>query len=826
MKLRLTLTIISLHVAIAAAGQKGSTFVKGLARIESNNKSWFIDTTGAKAFDQIIQAYHPVDSVTDLHNGYLNIHDNEEEQLLIVKKDGKVGVMGNGKWWVKPDYDTIELKWKTCLVLSRNGKSVLADTRGNMLVPLEFEDVGAMDDDHFDVKQHGKWGVYSVSAKKLVIPAEYEKFDYCGGCGRKSDYAYARKNGKWGVVSFTNIVLIPFEYDHEHFSMRSDEWVKAFTKNGKKVVVNIPQQKVYGEPEYTDVEVIGNSMLVAKKNGKYGLIARDGQQLLDYSYDAIKYPYADFVSGPLIQVSKNGKTGLVNNNGKILTDLKFSGDVFCYDDLYAVVPLNGGFNLADTSGNLLLKNNYNAIESLKAEAADGSAVQRYVLKQKALYGLYNPASGKLVEPAFHEVEAYTDHDNYLPGTIEVIYKQQKGLYTVDGVLLLPPAYEEYRSVPGLATRFLEVKTTAGRGLYDTENKKLVVPPAAYESITALENDSTLIEVGVNIPAPGYGTRYGLYNQAGDKLLEPVYNYILQVAEKLYLLESQKGEQHQYALYNLSTKKISPLPYTIVSGTPAKGILNVSDGSKSFLWNVVTGKSVSAAFPMTDNGTDAEKTSGISWFQSGVAVVRTNNKAGFVDVTGKTVVPVDYDDVAILPNGALALFRKKPGDERTSQWLYGFADSTGRIIVPVEYERASSNYPDDLAVGKYLMLQKADGSSYGHKLGLASLDGKVIITPGYEKIMIEANGKGFLGMNGSLFTILGINGQPVATTQYNDLMLDETVFSGATIIKYSFPALCRIGESYEYVTADGKVLPVKITEQITFAPPEEMDTVEQ
>jgi hypothetical protein len=575
--------LLAVHTLSA---QQGSVFHNGFARIEAQEKSWYIDTTGKKVFDQIMAMYHPVTTTPADDGGHSLMATNEQETMLLVSSNGKTGlVAGNGKWLLPPEYDTIELKWKTYLELRQQGKMTYADTYGKLLLPMQFEDAGILDDEHFDVKTGGKWGIYSTRENRLLIPAVYESFDYCGGCGRKGDYLFAQKNGKWGIIDFDNNILMPFEYEHEHAFMRSDNWVQCLKKQGQEVTINLKTKKEYAAPEYTGMTVIGNSLLKAQKNGKYGLISQDGATVTDFMYDDITDIYSETESGPYLQVTQNGKTGILREDGKVIIAPAYEGDIAASGE-YFIIPVDGKYNLADTTGKKLLAKDYSEITAMGKYFAG----PLFKLKQKALYGFYNPANRKVVEPAFFDIDRTT--------------------VTSPGMDLLQVSYQE---------------------------------------------------------------KYGLYNATGEQVLPVVYNKPDDLA------------------------------------------------------------------------------------------------AALVAVKKGTGVKVPTPKEPIIPEKKSQLLEKETANGGDP--LYGYTDSTGKIMVP----------------------------------------------PIYNRLLVEKNGQGFLAQTRGKFIVLNKAGQPVSKQAFDDIMLEEAPGYGVTEVQYGFPLLCRVGDTYQYMTATGSFLPVKITGIVAFSP---------
>lgn len=68
------------------------------------------------------------------------------------------------------------------------------------------------------------------------------------------------------------------------------------------------------------------------------------------------------------------------------------------------------------------------------------------------------------------------------------------------------------------------------------------------------------------------------------------------------------------------------------------------------------------------------------FTEGYTIVGVNGKYGFIDVTGKEVTPLKYDNVVSFREG-MALVRL------AGEW--GFIDKTGKEVVPLKYDKAES-----------------------------------------------------------------------------------------------------------------------------------------
>ncbi|WP_160715510.1 WG repeat-containing protein [Chitinophaga solisilvae] len=791
---RSLLTAALTGITLYSTAQRASLFSNGLARLEEKGKGRYINTAGEKVFDTIISTYHPVDSIA---GG--SVYLNENRDVFIVKRDGQFGVTDDhGKWLVPAAYDTISNEWHSYLLLRRGKKMTYASTEGKILLPLLFEEAGILDDTHFDVKQNGKWGIFSVPENKLIVPAIYEKIDYCGGCGSKSEYVYAQQQGKWGVVSFKNDILIPFRYEHSHMRMRADEWVLSFQKNKQPVVINLDLKKEYGPPAFAAVELMGNGLLKAKKNGRYGLINAAGTTVLDFIYDDITDPYGDYASGPYLIITANRKSGVVNENGRIVIPPSVDGDITCKGD-YLIISRNGLYNIMDSTGKVLLKKDYTEISPLLSDRQSHGYPPVFVLKEKALYGFYNPGTRTLVAPAFHEVEPLQGH----PELIETVYRERTGLYTTDGVQLLPPAYNSYSF---LTPTLLSVTTDKGRGVYDLESRKEIFAPV-YRELEIFSGNDNWLRVGA-APEDSYDFLYGLRDFKGNEILPAAYNSISAAGSNRYLLQQRISDTaSRWLVYDSDARKVTTLPYHYAALSGQPDILIVSDSRNSFLWNAVTGKNISDTYPLSEmNGLP-----GISGFRKNLSALVKAGKAGVINNKGAIIIPFTYDGATILDNGIILLFRKTAD----GQFKYGYADSTGKLLVPPEYDCDQRLTTSDFEDSTWLPLYKYDANNYRVKTGVADMQGNIKLPPIYDRVLCNKEGKGFLVQEKGFFSILGPDGKPITSRRFNDVMIPRTPGYRSLSAVYTFPLLCRIDGEYRFVTAQGEMWEVEVKEVIGF-----------
>jgi hypothetical protein len=82
------------------------------------------------------------------------------------------------------------------------------------------------------------------------------------------------------------------------------------------------------------------------------------------------------------------------------------------------------------------------------------------------------------------------------------------------------------------------------------------------------------------------------------------------------------------------------------------------------------------------------------FKDGLAKVALNKKYGFIDITGKQVVPLKYDEAEDFENGYARV--KAYGEGMKFKW--GFVDKSGKEVIPIKYDEVR-NFTEGLAAVK-------------------------------------------------------------------------------------------------------------------------------
>ena len=280
-----------------------------LLQVKSNNKYGLINLEGK----EIIPCKYDELTIFDW-----------EEKLLQVKLDSKYGLINlEGKEIIPCKYDE-ELRifdWNKEFILEDNNyfrrvakigkvqvrldnKYGLINLKGEEILSCKYDSIGrggvfiwAEKDDVFIVKLDNKYGLVDLEGKE-IIPCLFEYIEREGGKMFK-----VRKDNKYGLVDFEGKEIIPclFEYIEREggimFKVQKENLRSYYTTDGTQVTGFYEVIKYYDD--------IKHPIFVAKSNGKWGYLNKNGDVLISFILDEAGKPDKDGTA----YVVYNGQSG-------------------------------------------------------------------------------------------------------------------------------------------------------------------------------------------------------------------------------------------------------------------------------------------------------------------------------------------------------------------------------------------------------------------------------------------------------------------------------------------------------------------------------------
>jgi hypothetical protein len=194
-------------------------------------------------------------------------------------------------------------------------------------------------------------------------------------------------------------------------------------------------------------------------------------------------------------------------------------------------------------------------------------------------------------------------------------------------------------------------------------------------------------------------------------------------------------------------------------------------------------------------------------KNGFVIVKKDGHYGVMDSSGKLVVPVQYDDLAEMPDmeipsSSLLIPAKKGGK-------FGYLDLKGNVVVPFDYDSATNFYSGGVAV-VYKGRERRVINSSGKVLA-SSADGRgAEVLFGAGLVRVEKDGHS--GM-------IDHNGNVVLSAEYDQVIFPSAADEiGALARGHRMLILVKKENRYGYVDLNGKVIiPPKYDEGTPFIP---------
>ena len=342
--------------------------------------------------------------------------------------------------------------------------------------------------DYFVVVENGKVGIINKMGHEL-LPCVYDRpIDNC------PDFVAAAKDGRWGVVDYSNKPLVPFEYQEIKSLSCGDGILLAFQKDDKWALVapdGFRQMTPFRYKYVMDLNVLASNGIVTYLNpDSYALVA----------------------------VLENDKWGFVDSLGQEVIAPKYdhdesygTGDCPTFIDGYAAVKLNGNYGMIDLSGKVVLPFDYWYFEEV---FRDSPAV--YYVARKNLGELSGPdellstKGEKLIDKEYYSLAEFGD-------SMAVVYDGVYGNFK-RGVYDLKVKREvfsgDYDEISYLAQNRFMVRKDGKWGCFDRNGKQVF--DFNYDEVDAFSNGAAKVKLG---------DEWGFVKLDGSVLVTPKYNSV-------------------------------------------------------------------------------------------------------------------------------------------------------------------------------------------------------------------------------------------------------------------------------------------------------------
>lgn len=739
-----------------------SPFKNGIAKVETNYKSVYINTKGDMVFEELLEEFHPHQHSISLGQGFWSHTKIDSLTYYLTQTNNRFRILKeNGKPTHSGDFEKIIRERNTNFFgVYEGGKKGLMNTKGNLIVPVQFEEVIPLTPRYFVIRKNKKFGIFDIEKQQPSIVLEYEDIDYCGGCDY-INYVLLEKHGKWGILNLEGKELLPFKYDHKQGTQKSSgKWVKSLMRNGKSFLINLDSKNELDITDYENITPLSEMIIHWEKDKQFGLMNENGKQILQKTYDFVLdeiYP----ANPPYLKVYKNGNlrtVALIDTLGNSLLSIGEYETADLINNNFFLVGKKGKKGLLDANQNMVLPMDYEDIRLLVSEkdAKTQDQIDVFSFGEYQNEGIFFSPSKKVIAQQFKSVRRIFNRDSsqvYIEVELALensSYKSKKGLYSILGEELISA---EYDNLNFLTDGFFVISKDSKYGLVDVSSKKIIETPR-YSSISKI--DENLIQLKEKDHAKIFSTKTRKY-------LFPEHTYFAKTSEdSIWII----GKNEELQLYDFEKQRF----------------ISESFKNSSYLndWN----------------------------FKNNLLAVVKGSKTGVINIKGKTIIPFEYDNIEIFESGEMRLEKYRENDVIE----YFYAKNNGQLIHKKPYfeNRYSGMHEGSARMNSFFIISEVSENDET-KYGLMHVSGKEIVKPVYSEIMSFNEDNGFatrIAFNGDYSTksfhgigILNKDGDEILPPILDRIRGEEYYW-----LPENFPVLSELNGYYFYIDENGEILP--------------------
>ncbi len=430
-----------------------------------------------------------------------------------------------------------------------------------------------------------------------------------------------RKGDKWGYADSTKKIIVPCRFT----KVTQLERGYGLVFNGEKYGFVDSTGRLFHEaefgfsPDHCSYSFEGNFLRVTK-NGKSGTVDRQGNWRVEPVYD-----HLEFMGKGLLRAVRDEKQGLVDTAGKVIVALAYDDVRTAYRGLY-VVSKNRKYGIIDGTGKVVTPFRYDwtgvfhegmmTVFSTKGE-------------ENNVLGGFVDSTGKEVVPCMYE--SCGDFSN---GRAVVGNNFKYGYIDKKGKLVIPLQYRCAGSFScGLASAGLDGKY----GYIDTTGK--LVAPMVYKTM----HNTCGEEFRNGTVAVMRDWKWTVLDTSGQEIIPPGYSNIYLDHKSRYVYFEENEKQ---GIMTVDRRVVIPAIYAACSYHEGIFVLYLERDGR-FFYLSENGDTLSGK--IYDRGDNTSYFT-VPHFNEGRGLIIENGKAGFIDSTGRVVVPCKYDSAWVFRDG--------------------------------------------------------------------------------------------------------------------------------------------------------------------------------
>ncbi len=560
--------------------------------------------------------------------------------------------------------------------------------------------------------------IIAVAVSLIIYFSERAKYIFDVEYVSNIEYNIIEKDGSYGVIDGDGNIVVEPTYNviqipnpskplficMSNYNTETKEYeTKVLNEKREQIITGYSNVQAIPTDSTADGVPYENTVLKYKKDGKYGIISTEGEEITEPIYEDISA--VTYKEGMLL-VKENGKYGVININGKVVIKPEYD--------------------------NITVDNYYDA----ETKYQKTGFIVCNINEEGYRYGYVDYRGKKILDTIYTEIERVTEIENEDDLYI-IAYKDGQAGLLKNKKVVLNYEYEEimyysYNDVfivqrngkQGIADRNGNIKI-------DTKYTNMSFG-GIYVNVTDENNESKILDLNGNEVTDGYvakmptqdGMHYIVYDEEGiykiidnngNIVIDKQYTNIEEIGNNYYIVANNRNN----GIIDLSGKSLVELKYNSIVKIDNTELLqaNISETSTVSLIN----KNMEVVVTMDDANMDIEdgyirlySENENKYFDyagkelkaeevfpnNNIYASEKDGKWGFVDKNGNTVIENKYDMVTELNEYGFA------GIKEDGKW--GIVNSEGKIIQEPTYEleEVSPKF-----IGKYYKLEEWNGNAY-------------------------------------------------------------------------------------------------------------------
>ena len=383
--------------------------------------------------------------------------------------------------------------------------------------------------------------------------------------------------------------------------------------------------------QYESLFPAGGNLLIARKplEKNFGAINLKGKTVIPFKYETL------VLRGDYLIARQNGRYGILDKKGTVAVPLEYD-DIKPFYEEYGILGPAYDYEAVfylERNGDVQVINLSRAGGSVSAHENTPYDYQR--IKRNGLYGYVNYL-GEEIPCQFEDAS-----ETFSEGLAAVVKNGRIGFIDTQGNVKIPFQFEysadafHYYSILGygvFSDGYASMRRGKKFGAIDKEGKDVI--PYVYDEAFHFERG---VALALKQPADDKFI-YGVIDKDNHVILPFEFEGTFQVGRVLMMTKNGKT-----GVYALDGKCLLPCQYDWFSPYAPDGYIQVTKGKKQGLVNDQGREVIPCQYDLCE-------------YDRGSRLVRVklNGKYGWLDVENRVVVPVEFDSVATLHKGLFSV----------------------------------------------------------------------------------------------------------------------------------------------------------------------------